>query len=192
MCAFAPAANNVRTGLTQANLFGGAEKGEGGETKQPGMLDQLAMFKKAQEIAGKKKEIEKELSSMEFKGTGADDKVTVSMQYVASKNPMDPQPDFVVSGVDFDDEYFESASAEDLSAAVLEAYQSSVVETKKTTEEKFAVLAEDLKDVWPMVRIAWARASPSFRVFMKAPVPTLQSSTRASMPSTSSERPIGK
>ena len=130
------------------NLFGDADKeGADGGKKQPGMFDQLAMFKKAQEIAGKKKEIEKELSAMEFQGKGADDKVTVSMQYVASKNPIDPQPEYVVSNIDFDQEYFDGASPEDLSAAVKEAYQNSIVETKLKSEEKFASLAEDLKEI---------------------------------------------
>lgn len=145
--AFAPSAFTAsRTSLTQANLFGDAEKGEGGD-KKPGMFDQLAMLKKAQELASKKKEIEKDLQAMEFQGSAADGKVTATMKYVASSNAMDPTPDYSVEGFDFDDEWFEAASAEDLSTAVLEAYQNGLVETKKATEEKFAALADDLKDM---------------------------------------------
>ena len=65
---------------TCLNLFGGGNKDGGGAKKQPNMMDQLAMFKKAQEIAQKKKDIENELAKMDYSGSAADGKVTATIK----------------------------------------------------------------------------------------------------------------
>ena len=77
--AFAPQQSAASS--TALNLFGGNKGGD--DKKGPGgMMDQLAMFKKAQEVATKKKELDAELANMEFEGSGADGKVKVSFKYV--------------------------------------------------------------------------------------------------------------
>merc|ERR1719437_335273 len=84
-------------------------------------MDQLAMFKKAQEMAKKKQQLDKELASESFEGVAADGKVKAICKFVPSKNPMDPQPDYQAAGFDFDEEWYESATPDDLSAAIKEA-----------------------------------------------------------------------
>ena len=110
-----------------------------------GMMNQLAMFKKAQEIASKKQAIEKELQLLSFDGTSSNGKVTASMKYLASPNPMDPQPEFEVQGFTFDDDWYAQAATEQIALAVTEAYRAAVQATMLGSEEKFKVLAEDLK-----------------------------------------------
>ena len=63
---------------TSLNLFGSKPKdpnSDGDAPQQPGMMDQLAMFKKAQEIASKKAAIDKELAEEKIVGTAADGKI---------------------------------------------------------------------------------------------------------------------
>jgi hypothetical protein len=126
-------------------LFGGGNKD--GAPKQPGMMDQLAMFKKAQEMAKKKQQLDNELAAETFTGSAADGKVTVTCKFAPSKNPMDPQPGYEAQGFDFDEEWFEGASPEDLSAAVKEAYQSGIDVTNKAVQEKYMLLEEDIKNL---------------------------------------------
>lgn len=73
---------------TCLNLFGGGNKDGGGAKKQPNMMDQLAMFKKAQEIAQKKKDIENELAKMDYSGSAADGKVTATIKVSNSPQKM--------------------------------------------------------------------------------------------------------
>jgi hypothetical protein len=142
--AFAPSPVACRSAGAALNLFGG--KKEGGEKGAVGgMMDQLAMFKKAQEIATKKQAIEKELQLLTFDGKSTNEKATVSMKYVPSLNPMDPQPEFEVQSFTFDDEWYASAAPDDIAAATAEAYRAGVQATMLGSEEKFKVLAEDLK-----------------------------------------------
>lgn len=110
-----------------------------------GMMDQLNMFKKAQEIATKKKAIEEELQLLSFEGKSENEKVTVSMKYLPSSNPMDPQPEFEVQGFSFDDEWFESADTAQLSEAIADAYRAGISATMLGSEEKFKTLAADLQ-----------------------------------------------
>jgi DNA-binding protein YbaB len=141
--AFSPAVTTPSR-TTSLDLFGG--KKEGGQKGGMGsMMDQLAMFKKAQEIAQKKQVIENELKQITFSGKSSNDKVTSNVKYIPSTNPMDPQPEFEVQGFEFDDSWFEGASPEDISTACLEAYKEAVKATVKGSEEKFKVLAEDLQ-----------------------------------------------
>jgi hypothetical protein len=127
---------------TSLNLFGsgGANKGE----KKPGMMDQLGMFKKAQEMAQKKAKLDEELTLMNFEGVGADGKVKASFKYVPISNPMDPNPDYEAIKFEFDDAYFESATPEELSAAVKECVLNGIENTNTAVAEKYAVLQTDL------------------------------------------------
>lgn len=145
--AFAPSPIACRSdaSATALNLFGGKKEGGDNKGAMGGMMDQLAMFKKAQEIATKKQAIEKELQLLTFDGKSSNEKVTVSMKYMPSLNPMDPQPEFEVQGFTFDDEWYAGASPDDIAAAATEAYRSGVQATMLGSEEKFKVLAEDLK-----------------------------------------------
>ncbi|KAI2514059.1 hypothetical protein MHU86_443 [Fragilaria crotonensis] len=98
--AFAPSQIACRSdaSATALNLFGGKKEGGDNKGAMGGMMDQLAMFKKAQEIATKKQAIEKELQLLTFDGKSSNEKVAVSMKYMPSLNPMDPQPEFEVQG----------------------------------------------------------------------------------------------
>eukprot|EP00545_Synedropsis_sp_CCMP1620_P012349 CAMPEP_0119017336 /NCGR_PEP_ID=MMETSP1176-20130426/16246_1 /TAXON_ID=265551 /ORGANISM="Synedropsis recta cf, Strain CCMP1620" /LENGTH=171 /DNA_ID=CAMNT_0006971031 /DNA_START=70 /DNA_END=585 /DNA_ORIENTATION=+ len=145
--AFAPSSMASQS-ATALNLFGGKKEG-GGDAGGPmgGMMDQLAMFKKAQEIAAKKGEIEKELKLISFEGKSENEKVAVAMKYLPSGNPMDPQPEFEVQGFEFDEEWYETAAPEQLATAATEAYRNAVKATMLGSEEKFKVLAEDLQEM---------------------------------------------
>ena len=132
-----------RTSSSSLNLFGG-----GGEKKGPGMMDQLAMFKKAQEVAQKKAALDKELQAEDFKGTAADGKVTAHFKYVPIKNPMDPNPDYEMVKLEMDDDFFEESSAEDISAALKEAYTDGVEACNKAVMEKYQSLTAELGEVF--------------------------------------------
>jgi hypothetical protein len=130
------------TTSTSLNLFGNG--GDKGGEKKPGMMDQLGMFKKAQEMATKKAKLDEELTKMNFEGLGADGKVKASFKYVPISNPMDPNPDYEAVKFDFDDAFFESATPEELSEAVKECVLSGIENTNVAVAEKYAVLQSDL------------------------------------------------
>ncbi|KAG7346368.1 YbaB/EbfC DNA-binding family protein [Nitzschia inconspicua] len=134
------------TTTSQLHLFGGGNKGgDGGAKKAPGMMDQLAMFKKMSEMAQKKNKLDTELAAETFEGTAADGKVKAICKFSPSKNPLDPQPDFETTGFEFDDEWYESVSPEDLSAAVMEAIKDGTEKTSQAVTEKYKVLEEDVR-----------------------------------------------
>merc|ERR1719491_515153 len=110
-------------------------------------MDQLAMFKKAQEMAQKKQKLDKELSEETYTGSAADGKVTVSCKFSPSKNPMDPQPDYQATGFDFNEEWYEGVSPEDLGKAVEEALLNGIENTNEAVKEKYKALEEDLKNL---------------------------------------------
>lgn len=143
--AFAPQTISTQNSATQLNLFGGGAKKDG-DSKGPGMMDQLAMLKKAQEMASKKTKLDQELSKMDFEGTAADGKVKASFKFIPPQGMMDPQPDYEATGFEFDDEWYEAASPEDLSAAVKEAINDGIVKTNKVIEEKYQTLQGDLME----------------------------------------------
>lgn len=143
--AFSVAPQNGRTATaTSLNLFGG--KKEGDDKKGPGFMDQMAMFKKAQEMASKKQKLDAELQQEVFTGQDADGKVTVSLQFVPVKNPMDPNPDYEASGFEFDNDWWEGASPEDISAAVTESLLAGITNCNTKVAEKYAVLQTDLME----------------------------------------------
>jgi DNA-binding protein YbaB len=134
---------------TQLNLFGGGNKsGDGAVAKKgAGMMDQLAMFKRAQEVAQLKMKLDNELAAVTFEGLGAEGKVKALCKMVPSKNPMDPQPDFEATAFEFDDQWYESATPEELSDAVLEALQDGREKTEIAATEKYKALEEAFRGV---------------------------------------------
>lgn len=136
--AFAPQPTST-VSSTQLQLFGGGGKKAGGE-KAPGMMDQLAMFKKAQEMAGKKAKLDEELATMSFVGT-VEGKVTAQFKFVPIKNPMDPNPDYEATSFEFDDAFYESATPDEISEAVRE----SIIDGIKTTNEAVAVKYQSMQ-----------------------------------------------
>lgn len=134
----------ARSGTTTLHLFGGNKGGDNQSNKAPGMMDQLAMFKKAQEMAQKKKDMDAELGKMTFEGIGADGKVKATFKYVPNNNPMDPNPDYDPQFFEFDDAFYDSASPDELAQAVKEAVKSGIEKTNMAVAEKYAVLQQDL------------------------------------------------
>jgi DNA-binding protein YbaB len=142
---YCPSSSHATT-TTSLNLFGQGNK-DGAKKGGPGMMDQLAMFKKAQEVAQKKQALDKELQEMDFKVTAAGGGVSAVFKYVPIKNPMDPNPDYEMVTLEFDDDYYESVSPEDLSKDIMAAYRSGVEETNKAVMEKYQSLTKDLGEV---------------------------------------------
>ena len=132
---------STSTSGTILNLFGG-NKGDG--DKKPGMMDQLAMFKKAQEMAQKKQKLDLELQKMDFVGTAVDGNVKVSFKYVPVSNPMDPNPDYEATSFQFDPTWFEASTPENISSAIQAAIKDGVEQTNNAVAQKYAVLQEDL------------------------------------------------
>lgn len=139
--AFTASSSTTRSSTT-LHLFGG-NKGDG-DNKKPGMMDQLAMFKKAQEMAQKKQKLDAELQQMSFAGASENDNVKVTFKFVPVSNPMDPNPDYEATFFQFNEEWFESASPEDISAAVKAAISDGIEKTNLEVAKKYAVLQEDL------------------------------------------------
>ena len=132
-------------GCVALNLFGG---GGGDAKKGPGFMDQLSMIKKAQEIAQKRGKIDEELKKMTFLGESAEGKVKASFKYVPASNPMDPNPDYEAISFEFDDEFFEAASPEDLSSAIKECIMNGIEKTNAGVAEKYSVLQGDLAEAF--------------------------------------------
>ena len=65
-------------------------------------------------------------------------------------NPMDPNPDYDTQSFEFDDDFYNSASPEELSAAVKEAILNGIETTNVAVAEKFAVLQQDLMDAFQL------------------------------------------
>ena len=141
---FVPRSAVAQTSATELNLFGGKkDKKEGGGG--PGMMDQLAMLKKAQEIASKKMAIDKELAGMEHIGTDADEKVTIVVKYIAPA-PMQ-QPGYEPTSVKIDEEWMKSASTDDLNAALSAAMLSGLKSATENTAEKMQALTAELGEM---------------------------------------------
>lgn len=136
------------TTSTSLNLFGGGKKDGGGAKKGPGMMDQLAMFKKAQEMAQKKNKLDQELAKMDFEGTAEDGKVIVKFKFIPTSNPMEPNPEYEAQSFEFDDAWYESASPEELSTAVQDAIKAGIEATNQAAAEKYQALQGDLLDAF--------------------------------------------
>ena len=134
------------TSTTVLNLFGGKKEGNDASITGPGFMDQMAMFKKAQEMAQKKQKLDEELQKEEFSGQAADGKVKAMLKFVPVKNPMDPNPDYEATKFEFDDDFYASASPEELSKAVTDALIDGIASTNQKVAEKYAVLQQDLME----------------------------------------------
>ena len=98
-------------------------------------------------MATKKKKLDEELKKEPFEGSGADGKVKAKIKYNPIMNPMDPNPDYEVTSFEFDDAYFESSSAEEISAGVKEAIMKGVEATNEAyTSLKVFELASELSN----------------------------------------------
>ncbi len=140
--AFAPALN-ARTTSTSLNLFGGKkEGGDGGG--MGGMMDQLAMFKKAQEIAKKKQDLDKQIADMEIIGSAADGNIKVTVQYVPAQLPANPSPGYDAVAIDIDEEYLNEVSCEDLGLALVDALRNGEESATKVVAEKYQSLDKEL------------------------------------------------
>ena len=105
------------------------------------------MFKKAQEIASKKAELDKELSKENIVGNAADGKISITVQYVPPQLPMNPTPGYEAKAVDIDEEYLKEVSSEDLSAALVEAIRDGEKNAMEKVAEKYKSLEEDMKGI---------------------------------------------
>ena len=144
--AFAPNPTTTSSS-SRLNLFGGGGNKDGAAKPGGGIMDQMAMFKKAQEMAKKKQTLDSELASEDFKGKGADGKVTATVKFAPSKNPMDPSPGYETTAIDFDEEWFEGASTDDISNAVKDALMDGIEVTNVAVTEKYKALEEDIKNL---------------------------------------------
>mmetsp|Transcript_18170 Transcript_18170/g.39104 ORF Transcript_18170/g.39104 Transcript_18170/m.39104 type:complete len:174 (+) Transcript_18170:299-820(+) len=132
---------------TSLNLFGSKPKDPSAEGGQPGMMDQLAMFKKAQELAQKKAALDKELAEEKIVGTAADGKIEITIKYVPPQLPVNPTPGYEASDVNIDEEYLGEVSAEDLSAALVDAIRDGEKTATEKVAEKYATLQEDMMKI---------------------------------------------
>lgn len=148
--AFAPSltSQSIPT-TTTLNLFGGKKEGgdAGGNNPMGGMMDQLAMFKKAQEIAKKKQDLDKEIADMDIIGTAADGKIKITVQYVPAQLPMNPSPGYDAVNIDIDEAYLNDVSSEDLSAALVEAIRSGETKANEVVAEKYKTLEAEMSGI---------------------------------------------
>lgn len=143
--AFAPSYKSTTS--TSLNLFGGKKEGGGDKGGMGGMMDQLAMFKKAQEIAKKKTELDNEIAKMDIIGSAADGKVKVTVQYVPAQLPVNPSPGYDAVKIDIDDDYFNEASGADLGTALVEALRDGETAATKIVAEKYQTLDKELSGI---------------------------------------------
>lgn len=136
-----PTIRRSRMTTTSLNLFGGGgNKDKLTSNSAPGMMDQLAMFKKAQEIASKKKKLDEDLQKVVFTGKSPNNHVTVTMKYMPVTNPMDPNPEYESTRFDFDDEYYNTVSTDDLAKDIQDAIFNCIEATNKEVAEKYSTL----------------------------------------------------
>ena len=130
------------------HLFGGGNKGDG-EAKGPGagMMDQLAMFKKAQEVASKKKELDKELQQTDIVGLAAEDKIKVTVKYIPAQLPANPNPGYDVVAIDIDEGYLADVACEDLNEALVEGIRAAETKAMQITAEKYQALQDDMQQM---------------------------------------------
>jgi hypothetical protein len=149
---------STTTATTRCNLFGSGGGGtKDGERKGPGMMDQLAMFKKAQEMATKKKKLDEELQKMTFIGDNPG-KVKGTFKYVPIANPMDPNPDYEATAFEWDEAFFAAASPAELAAAAQTAILRGIEQTNVAVAEKYATLQADLMEALGGAAAAAAKA----------------------------------
>jgi YbaB/EbfC DNA-binding family len=145
-----PSKSAFNTVSSSLHLFGGGNKGGDSEKKggPVGMMDQLAMFKKAQEMAQKKAKLDEELKQVTFSGASRDGKVKATFKFVPITNPLDPNPDYDPASFEFDDDFYGSASPEEIAAACKEAIIDGIEKTNIAVAEKYQVLQADLAEAF--------------------------------------------
>eukprot|EP00986_Skeletonema_menzelii_P013451 scaffold7852_cov151-Skeletonema_menzelii.AAC.16 len=131
---------------TSLNLFGSKPK-DPNQPQQPGMMDQLAMFKKAQEIATKKKKLDDELSNETITGTSAEGNIEITVKYVPPQLPANPTPGYEAAAVSINEDYLKEVKAEDLSVALVEAIRDGESKATARVAEKYKELEEDMKNI---------------------------------------------
>ena len=112
-----------------------------------GMMDQLAMFKKAQEIAQKKKALDEDIAKMDIIGKAADGNIKVTVKYVPAQLPATPSPGYDAVGIDIDEGYLNEVSAEQLSEDLVIAIRDGETVATQTVAEKYKVLDEELGSI---------------------------------------------
>ena len=136
---------------TSLNLFGSKPKDpnapQGQDAGGPGMMDQLAMFKKAQELAQKKNELDKEIQAEKIVGKAADGNIEITIQYVPPQLPMNPSPGYEATGVDIKQEYLDSVSADDLGVALVEAIRDGEKAATELVAEKYKALEGEMQKI---------------------------------------------
>jgi DNA-binding protein YbaB len=133
---------------TTLNLFGSKPKDPNSDAaKQPGMMDQLAMFKKAQELAQKKKKLDDELANETIMGTAADGNIEITVKYIPPQLPANPTPGYEAAAVNINEEYLSQVSSEDLSVALVEAIRDGEKKATERVGEKYKELEEDMKGI---------------------------------------------
>jgi DNA-binding protein YbaB len=133
---------------TSLNLFGSKPKDPNSDAaKQPGMMDQLAMFKKAQEIAQKKKKLDDELANETITGTAADGNIEITVKYIPPQLPANPTPGYEAAAVNINEEYLSQVTSEDLSVALVEAIRDGEKKASERVGEKYKELEEDMKGI---------------------------------------------
>jgi DNA-binding protein YbaB len=148
--AFAPSSTpTIASTTTSLNLFGGKKEG-GGDAKaggMGGMMDQLAMFKKAQEIAKKKQDLDQDIAAMDIIGSSADGKIKITVQYVPAQLPANPSPGYDATKIDIDEDYLNEVSCEDLSAALVEGIRNGETKANEVVAEKYKSLESEMAEI---------------------------------------------
>jgi DNA-binding protein YbaB len=110
-----------------------------------GMMDQLAMFKKAQELAKKKQDLDKELMNMDIVGSSdSEGNVKVTIKYVPAQLPINPSPGYDAVNIDINDDYFNKVSAQELSEALVVAIRDGETQANIAVAQKYKVLEAEL------------------------------------------------
>mmetsp|Transcript_3368 Transcript_3368/g.4986 ORF Transcript_3368/g.4986 Transcript_3368/m.4986 type:complete len:167 (-) Transcript_3368:193-693(-) len=134
---------STRHSTTELSLFGG-KKADG---SKPGFMDQMAMLKKAQEVAMKKVAIDKELSQLSFVGEAASGKVKVTVKYIPPQPQQHPYPGYEGTAVDIEEAYLQNSGADELGEALTEAlsdaYKKCQLEVS-TKMQEFALQFQEM------------------------------------------------
>jgi DNA-binding protein YbaB len=139
-----PVVKNSSFSTTKLSLFGG--KKESGDKKGPGFLDQMAMLKKAQEVAMKKMAMDKELSQISFVGEGgAGGKVKATVKYVPP--PPMQQPSYEGSAITIDETFLQSSNVDELGEAITEALSNAYQKASSEVTTKMTEFAFQMQDM---------------------------------------------
>jgi len=105
------------------------------------------MFKKAQELAQKKKKLDDELANETIMGTAADGNIEITVKYIPPQLPANPTPGYEAAAVNINEEYLSQVSSEDLSVALVEAIRDGEKKATERVGEKYKELEEDMKGI---------------------------------------------